>query len=46
MKISYDGQLITTILKVTFGLLGLDILKAFNFIVDLEKLELYPAGEN
>jgi predicted aspartyl protease len=27
------------------GLLGLDILKSYNFKIDLEKLELYPAGK-
>jgi predicted aspartyl protease len=25
------------------GLLGLDILKSYNFIIDLDKLELYPS---
>ena len=27
------------------GLLGLDILKEYNFTIDLEKLELFPAGK-
>lgn len=53
MKISFDGQLITTSLIVTFrgktlqiddnGLLGLDILMTYNFVVDMDKLELYPS---